>query len=146
MSSSKSVLQKSFLVVNIFSMESVQAVVRQWPEEKARPKSRRLCHWHGPQVCQKPLETHRCLWPCNQRLQTTSVYRLIVTVGQSKLTSINNLEINAPSLSDLLIISRSSEFQTAQRVLVRIRAPRCGIKDEVRDGNNHVAIRRCDSA
>jgi hypothetical protein len=70
-----------------------------------------------------------------------SVHAHLDSVSQSKLTSINDLEINTPSLPDLLIISRSSELQTAQRILVGIRASGRGIKDEVRNGNDHVAIR-----
>jgi hypothetical protein len=75
-----------------------------------------------------------------------SVYACLDFISISILTSIDDLEINASSLSDLLIISRSSEFQTTQRVLIGIGASGCGIKDEVGNSNNHVAIGRLNSA
>jgi hypothetical protein len=74
------------------------------------------------------------------------VHACLDFISLSILTSIDDLEINAPSLSDLLIISRSSEFQTTQRILIGIGASGCSIKDEVRDSNNHVAVRRRDPA
>jgi glutamyl-tRNA reductase len=74
-----------------------------------------------------------------------SVHAHLGSKSQPILTSINDFEINASSLSDLLIVSRSSEFQTTQRVLIGVGASGCSIKDEVRNSNNHVAIGRRNS-